>query len=43
MCKDIWIHLQESELMLTIFYIPVQKALTLPGNQEADSLAQVQT
>lgn len=39
--KDIWAHLQEPEVVLTVFHIPAHKALTPPGNQEADALAQI--
>lgn len=29
-------------LVLTVFHVPAHKALTLPGNQEADALVRVQ-
>lgn len=36
--KDIWVHLQEPEAIPIIFDVPTHKALTLPGNQEADAV-----
>lgn len=41
MWKDIWVGLQEPEVVLTVLHIPAYKALILPGNQEVDVLAQV--
>ena len=41
MCKDIRVHLQESEAVLIVFLISAHRALTPPGNQEADALAQI--
>ena len=41
MWKDIWVHLQETETVLTLFHILVLKALMFPGNQEVDALDQV--
>lgn len=35
--KDIWVHLQEPQAVLIIFHVPAHKALTPPGNQEADA------
>ena len=40
--KDIWVHLQEPESILTVFHVPAYNALTPPGNQEADTLARVE-
>lgn len=39
MCKDIRVHLQESEAVLIVFLISAHRALTPPGNPEADPLA----
>ena len=39
--RHFWAHLQEPEAVLTVFHIPAHKALTPPGNQEADALAQI--
>ena len=41
MWKDIWVHLQEPEAVLTVFHLLAYKVLTPPGNQEADALAWV--
>lgn len=43
MWKDIWVGLQPSEVVLTVFQISAYKALITPGNQEADALAWVRT
>lgn len=37
--EDIWVHLQEPKAVLTVFHILAHKAMTAPGNQEADALA----
>lgn len=42
MWKNIWVHLQEPKVALTVFHAPAHKALISLGNQEADVLAQVQ-
>lgn len=39
-CADIWVSLQESKTVLTVFYIQAHKALTPLGNQEPEALAQ---
>lgn len=41
--KDISIHLQEPETILTVFSVPVHKALVPSEYKEADALAQVQS
>lgn len=38
--KDIWVCLQETEVVFTICHIPTHKVLTPTGNQEANALAQ---
>ena len=38
--RDTWVCLQEPEAILILFRIPARKALTPPGNQEADAPAQ---
>ena len=35
--RDIWVHLQEPQAVLIVFHVPAHKALTPPGNQEADA------
>lgn len=35
MYKDIWLHLQEPEGVLTVFHVPAYKVLTPAGNQES--------
>ena len=40
---DIWVCLQEPEAILPVFHVLARKALTPPGNQEADALAWVQS
>lgn len=39
--RDVSVHLQEAEAVLTGFHLPAHEALTRPGNQEADALAWV--
>lgn len=36
-----WIHFQETEPIFPVFHTLTHKALTPPGNQEAEALAQV--
>ena len=48
MWKDLWVHLEEPEAVLTVFHISAHKVLTsphppLPGNQEVDDLTGVCT
>lgn len=38
MWKDIWVHRQEPEAVLMVFHFSAYKALTPPGDQEADAL-----
>lgn len=40
--KDIWVHLQEPEAVLTVIHVITHKALIPAGNQEADALTWVQ-
>lgn len=39
MWKDVWVHLQKPEAVLTVFHILAHKMLTPSDNQEADVLA----
>ena len=39
--RDLWVHLQEAETVFIVFCVLAHNALTHPGNQEADALAQV--
>ena len=41
--KGHWVHLQEPEVILTVFYILPHKALIPPDNQEVAVLAQIQS
>lgn len=41
MWKDVWVHLQKPEAVLTVFHIPAHKVLTPSDNQEPDVLAGV--
>lgn len=36
--RDVWVHRQEPEVVLTVFHILAHKALTPSANQEADTL-----
>lgn len=35
--KDICVHLQEPQAVLTVFHVSAQKTLTPPGHQELDA------
>lgn len=35
--KDIWVHLQKPEAILTVLHIPACKVQTLPDRQEVDA------
>lgn len=39
--EDTWLHLQAPETVLTVFHVQAHRALTLPGNQDADVPARV--
>lgn len=41
--KDIWVHLQQPETVLTAFQVLTHKALLHPHNLEDDALAGLQT
>lgn len=41
MWKDIWVLFQEREVVLSGFHVLAYKAMTPPGNKEADALAQI--
>ena len=38
MCEDICVHLQEPDVVLTVFHILAHNVLTSPSDQEADAL-----
>lgn len=40
MWKDIWVYLQDPEVVVTVFHILAHKALTALGNQAADAPAE---
>lgn len=38
MWEDIWVYLQEPDVVFTLFHVPAHKALTFSGNLKTDIL-----